>query len=246
MNDINVLKETSVNKNTFIKKGYILLSESSLKGKNTKSTKKGIETNTPVIAVGGVYQKSNISRSYINLNNIGTLIGTLEIESSMTPYNNIQTIIPGQYPSISGPWTETQEKYNLQTIYDYLESNTNNFFCKILGLGLGEIKSYKVSEVSKNGISTINSNNGLSQDNQGFTLSQSEQQATIINYSSITPEMKYPESLTGTSLYFEGYDWLSAYGIDSINGTNTFPFFGWAGSRIGTLKPQNFQFLQGS
>ena len=244
MNDINILEDTSVNKNTFIKLGYILLSEATLKGTNTKSTKNGIEKETPVVAVGGVYQKSNISRSYINLNNIGTLIGTLEIESSVTPYNYIQTIIPGQYPSISGPWTETQEKYNLQTIYDYLESNPNNFFCKILGMGLGEIKSYKVSEISRNGISTINFNEGIRQDIQGLAINQ--QQATLINYSSITPELKYPESLTGTNFYLEGYDWLTTYGIELINGTNTFPFFGWAGSRIGSIKPQNFQFLQDS
>lgn len=237
MNDINVLEGTSVNKNTFIKSGYILLSETTL-----KNTKKSKEDNK-IIAVGGVYQKSNISRSYINLNNIGTLIGTLELDNIKTPYNYIQTLIPGQYPIISGPWTENQENYNLQTIYDFLENNSNNFFCKILGLGLGELKSYKVSEVSRNGITTC-SNLNIAKNNQGLQNIRSD--VLMNNYSNITQDLNYPESLVGSSQYIQGYDWVKNYGIESINGTNTFPFFGWAGSRVGSIQPQNFQFLESS
>ena len=60
---VNILEETSVNKGTSIKNGYILLSEGTLKGTNIKETKNNQLQDTPLVSVGGVYQRSNISRS---------------------------------------------------------------------------------------------------------------------------------------------------------------------------------------
>lgn len=241
---VNILEETSVNKGTSIKNGYILLSEGTLKGTNIKETKNNQLQDTPLVSVGGVYQRSNISRSYVNLSNIGTLIGTLDLDTNGIEYNYISTLIPGLYPAISGPWTETQEKYNLQSIIDYTKENPNQHFCKILGMGLGELNSYKVSEVSKNGLSTPSFNNSVNKTAQG--LASNQQEIILINFSSIVSGMFSPLTTVGESYYQTGFDWLSTYGIQTINGTNTFPFFGWAGSRIGTIKPQNFQFLQDS
>ena len=59
---INILEKTSVNENTSVKTGYVLLSESNKK------------------KVGGVYEKGNVSRSLVNLSKTGTLIGCFTLE----------------------------------------------------------------------------------------------------------------------------------------------------------------------
>jgi triosephosphate isomerase len=65
-----VLQNTTIQGNTEVPKGYII--------KNLPT-----QTNTfqPNVAVGGVYQRGNQSRSLINLNNLGTLIGSTTLEN---------------------------------------------------------------------------------------------------------------------------------------------------------------------
>ncbi len=240
---VQILEDTSVNEATYVKTGYTLFAEPTIKERNQKE-------NTPNVAVGGVYEKSNVSRSHVNLNNVGTLIGSFTLENVPEPdpqlviYNYLTSLIPGLYPPISGPWTETQDYYNLEEITDYVKNNDNVFLCKTLGLGLGEICSYRVSDVSRSGLSTLGNNTIRAQDAQGFQEGQNE--LKIINYSSILDGFIAPETEVGESFYMTAYDWPNFYGIETINGTNTFPFFGWAGSRIGSIKPQTFQFQQNS
>lgn len=240
---VQVLQDTSVNEATYVKKGYVLFAEPTQKQKNLSDQK-------PNVATGGVYEKSNISRSYINLNNIGTLIGSLTLENipdndpDEVIYNYITSLIPGIYPSISGPWSPTQSYYNYQEIIDYINQKENVYFCKSLGMGLGEISSWRVSDVSRSGLSTVANNVIQVTDTQGFVEQINE--LGIINYSSIVDGMVEPETRVGENYYMRGFSWPNYYGINVINGTNTFPFFGWAGSRIGSLEPQSFQFQQNS
>jgi len=220
---VQILEDTSVNEATYVKTGYTLFAEPTIKERNQKE-------NTPNVAVGGVYEKSNVSRSHVNLNNVGTLIGSFTLENVPEPdpqlviYNYLTSLIPGLYPPISGPWTETQDYYNLKEITDYVENTDNVYFCKTLGLGLGEISSYRVSDVSRSGLSTLGNNVITRLDGQGFQEGQNE--LKIINYSSILDGFVAPETEVGESFYMTAYDWPNFYGIETINGTNTFPFFG--------------------
>lgn len=234
---VNVIQDTSVNNYTYINKGIIMSGPAVLKNRQSEDLN---------VAVGSVYSKGNISRSLINLSNIGTLIGnkTLEddSEAQQISYNYLTSLIPGIYPSVGGPWSEDQQYYDLSKINDYVQ-NPNRYFCKILGFGLGDIESFQVSEVNKNGLS-MNSNNFFTQKSDGFidnpiSLKQ-------INWSCIA--QGYTENLTSTgeNFYMRSFDWQTQYGLELINGTNLFPFFGWSGARIGSIKPETFQFQQNS
>lgn len=233
---VNVIEDTNTNDSTYVNTGYVM------HGPATQQN----STINPNIAVGGVYSKGNISRSLVNMSNIGTYMGNFTLENISNPeiaYNYLTSLIPGTFPRISGPWSSTQEYYNLQEIQDYVNTNTNRYFCKILGLGLGEIGFYQVSEVSKNGVS-MNASNFFVQTEQGFV----QQPASLIqiNWSSVAEGYIYPYTTTGEKYYMTGFDWYSQYNLESINGTNAFPFFGWAGSRLGSIKPQTFQSQQNS
>ena len=60
---IKVLKNLNINGNFDIQKGYLHLGPTTQKNNNQ----------TKNVVVGSVYDKGNISRSMINLSNIGTL-----------------------------------------------------------------------------------------------------------------------------------------------------------------------------
>lgn len=226
---INILEKTSVNENTSVKTGYVLLSESNKK------------------KVGGVYEKGNVSRSLVNLSKTGTLIGCFTLEDfdvENTIQNYLTSLVPGLCPKMSGRWSETEEYYDLQKIIDRT-SKGDEFFCKVLGLGLGEIGSYRVSYVSRSGCSTVSTNTvPKSLNEQGISLVRNQQ--TLLNYSNFTSYINAPLSLTGANAYIDFFDWLRVFDIQTINGSNNFPFFGWAGTRIGSIKPQTFQFQQNS
>lgn len=234
---VNVIEYTNANNSTYVNTGYVMNGPATQKNSN----------DTPNVAVGGVYSKGNVSRSLVNLSNIGTFMGNFTLENIDNPeiaYNYLTSLIPGTFPRISGPWSETQEYYDLQTIQSYVNTNTNRYFCKILGFGLGEIGVYQVAEVNKNGVS-MNANNFFVQTStQGFV----QQPASLIqiNWSSVAEGYVYPYTTTGEKYYMTGFDWPAQYNLEYINGTNSFPFFGWAGSRIGSIKPQTFQSQQNS
>jgi len=239
-NTINSIQETSINEGTFVKRGYVVSGPSTQKGEI-------LLEGTPNIAVGGVYNKGNISRSFVNLSNIGTYIGNLSLEDSpeqnlnLVVYNYLNSLIPGQYPEISGPWKENQLYYNLQEILDYTNENENRYFCKILGLGLGNINNYRVADSCRNALSMLSQNVDFGTDDQGFAETYGIKQT---DFSNVLDGYIYPFTQTGSNFYMEGFDWAKRYGITVINGTNTFPTMGWAGARIGSIKPVSFQFQQ--
>lgn len=228
---VNVLQNTVSNDATFVAKGYFV---------------SGVAINSTV-AVGGVYSKGNISRSLVNLSNIGTYMGELSEsirdENIEDIYNYLPCLIPGLYPTVSGPWSETDNYYDLETITEYVGTDSNRYFCKILGLGLGEIRIYDVSNVSKNGVS-MNATNYFVQTDNGFVLQPAGM--TQLNYSSVAEGYVFPLTTTGEKFYMTEFDWYSQYDLMYINGTNSFPFFGWSGLRLGSIRPQTFQYQQNS
>jgi hypothetical protein len=234
----NIINDTNINEHTYVQTGYTISGPATQKNKNSQE---------PNVAVGSVYQKGNLSRSLINLSNIGTLMGNFTLENSneqnikLVVYNYLTSLIPGIYPPISGKWDSKSDYYNLQKILDYTQQNDNKYFCKILGLGVGNITNYQVSEVNKNGLS-MNSNNFQVSKTEGFINSPAGLKQ--ISSSSIAQDYVSPLTTTGVNFYMQGFDWKNYYDLEIINGTNTFPFFGWAGSRIGSIKPETFQFQQ--
>lgn len=241
---ININQNSSVGQNVYVKQGYTLLSIPTQENNNKSD---------PNVSVGGVYQKGNISRSMHNLSNTGTLMGQLPIVTpdellfSLQQNNYLTSLIPGIYPYSSGMWSQDQKYYDLNTILDKVQSDENEYFCKILGFGLGEIDSYKVSKVSKSGVTSLAFNlKQFSQSSTLNTISIPFNQIRLTNYSSQLDGFVYPYTTVGQGFYTEGFDWQNYYGLQVWNGTNTFPFFGWAGSRIGGITPQNFQFQQNS
>lgn len=241
-----ILQETRVNESTYIKKGYILSGFPTIKNRN-------LLEGDPNVAVGSVYTMGNISRSFINLSNIGTLYGNLSLEDSPEPnldlvvYNYLNSLIPGQYPPISGKWSETQDYYSLTNILDYLDNNPNKYFCKILGLGLGNINSWRVADVCRNSLSSLSENYVYPTDEiAGGGFITTEQILKQTNWSNILDAYYTPLTTTGTNFYMQGFDWPTRYDISIINGTNTFPYMGWGGARIGSIKPVSFQFQQNS
>ena len=63
---MQVLKELNINGNFNIQKGYLALGPVTQVNNNPGS---------PNISSGSVYQKGNMSRSFVNITNLGTLIG---------------------------------------------------------------------------------------------------------------------------------------------------------------------------
>lgn len=221
--------------NINVKNGYVLYSQPFISNTNIK---------LPNIATGGSYQKGNIIYDLSDTSNNGTIIGcpTLEDIPIDIIYNYPVSLIPGFYPDISGKWSQNQDYYNLDNIL-----NSEKKVSKALGTGLGTIESYQVSDVCRSGLSTMSFSTDIGRDSLGnLKTSSLFEILRTINFSSNLNGYNYPQTTLGTGEYMSGFDWLNKFGIETINGTNTFPFMGWSGTRIGTLKPQNFQYLQNS
>lgn len=241
--------ENCKNATLYVKNGYYLKNVPTLAECNVKSGE-------PNVFTGSVYQSGNESKSYINLSNLGTFHGNLVLidapESELEIlYNYLTSLIPGQYPPISGPFSSTEVVYSLDSILAQTEE-PNVFFCKILGLGIGNILSYGVANASQNAMSNL-AENFLNDNTIQSTTSNGGRTVTIktplirqSSYSNISPEYIYPTTETGTNFYMAGFDWERRYGISQINGTNIFPTFGWGGARIGSITPKTFQFQQDS
>ncbi len=225
-----ILQRTNVNELCDVSEGYVIRSIPAQQ-----------------FSVGSVYQKGNESRSFHNLSNLGTFMGQLPLEGiSINNINNFLTcLIPGVYPNISGKWKHNIELYDLKTIQQTVQNNQDEFFCKILGMGLGTINNYQVSDVSRSGINSI-AYNTPELDPLGSSISFPllTSALRLTNYSNIVDGMIDPLTTVGEGFYMSGFDWQSYYNIEMLNGTNTFPFMGFAGERIGSIKPENFQFQQ--
>ena len=130
---MQVLKELNVNGNFNIQKGYISLGTITQVDNNPSNSN---------VSAGSVYQKGNISRSFINLTNLGTLIGAPRFDpdfigSEALQYNTLISLLPGISPKISGSWTSEQNFYSLDDIINTINEDPKLFFSKILGMGLG-------------------------------------------------------------------------------------------------------------
>ena len=203
---------------------------------------KRINTNTINYAYQGAYKDGQKSQSFYNLKRIGSIIGSITLET-FTPLfqlsNYLASLIPGQYPDISGPLNTTTELYDLDTV---LEEGTGNKISKILGIGQGDIITHKVSEVNRNGVGM------MGEDPQTilygvffgilFTLpgwDMPEFTIKIQHSSSMLPDQVEPQTEVSIPSYMIGQNWLESYGITQINGTNTFPTFGWGGGLLGSV-----------
>jgi hypothetical protein len=70
---------------------------------------------------------------------------------------------------------------------------------------------------------------------------------TLENYSNILPEYTFPNTISGTSIYFQRFaSWKDAFGLEFMNGTNAFPTFAWSGNRNGSSTLVNSQILESS
>lgn len=198
---------------------------------------------------GGSFEKGNILRSYLNLIPIngpvhGCLIFTNSEGENVPVYNYLTSLIPGLFPRISGPYSPQ----NGENFYNLSEIQSQGQLCKVLGLGSGSIASFKVATPEKEVCSTLSENFNL-QNTQFVAVAIGNLgvfgRTSIIkqlNYSNITSNFVYPLTQTGANFYMQGFDWLSTYGINTINGTNDFPTFSWGGGRQGSLTPRSLQF----
>ncbi len=223
-------------KQCYVRKGYIAYFIATKRGSQS-------ESGAANVFVGSVYENGNVSKSQINLSNIGTYNGNLLPPNEQIIYNFLTSLIPGQYPSISGPWSLGQTLYGLGEIETFTDTTDQNYFCKILGLGTGTITNYKVSQVDLNALSTLGENFLLG-NAQTFRVRTPLIKQT--NYSNIMPEYTYPSTTVGVNFYMQAFNWGDRYGITMINGTNKFPVMGWGGCRFGSITPKNFQFRQDS
>lgn len=239
-----VLSSCVIAEYTYVRKGYCLYSY----------TPPG-NYPSPNIAVGGVYQKGNESRSYVNLSNLGTLMGQLSLEDIPTDdeciNNYITSLIPGIFPTISGKWSDTQEFYNLVDIQAQVSENQNEYFCKILGFGTGSIGKYKISNVARSGVEMLAYTTKINVINAQAVYNSLEYLFSIAtfrqtNYSSVLDGFVYPYTEVGEGFFMSGFNWKNYFNLEVINGTNTFPFFGWGGSRIGSINPRNTLYQQNS
>jgi len=191
------------------------------------------------LGTGSAISHGNVSRSYLNLMNTGPYFGSLTLDQldqntlQFVVYNYLSALIPGYYPPISGPFSNNSSIYNLQLLESEIEAG-ERYFTKILGLGLGEINKYRVADPCKNGISTLSENYEIILLG-GFTaFSQIKKQ---VNYTSMLEGYVTPATLTGVNPYMSVFNWDLLYNLKVINGGNTFPQFGWSGSRLGSVLP---------
>lgn len=222
---IKVQQNVNMYGNTYIKSGFVSCFDFVKNGEN---------------GVGGVYQNGNFSRSYIEFSKSGPYIGSLSIaDVRIEEINNYLTsLIPGLYPDVSGKYSETESLYNITDA-----QNSDGNACNVLGLGCGDILNFCVSNVSRNGMGNMANNTSLFSNN---SQSSAYPQIKLNWISNLTTDLVFPESSIGTNQYMQYTNWQNVYGIGSINGTNTFPYFGWAGARLGTIRPQTFQVYQES
>lgn len=238
MYQVTQIKSKLKLKESYVRKGYIVYFIATKSGQQSKS-------GAANVFVGSVYENGNISKSRINLSNIGTYNGNIlpNEKNESIIYNFLTSLIPGQYPNISGPWSLGQTLYNLEDIQTFVSTTNQNYFCKILGLGTGTITNYKVAQVDINALSTLSEN---------FILSDAQTprvRTALIkqtNYSNIMPDYTYPSTSVGVNFYMQAFNWGNRYGISMINGTNKFPTMGWGGCRFGSITPKNSQFRQDS
>lgn len=194
------------------------------------------------LRVGSCYQNGTPVKQLSELSNNGTIIGaeTLENVSIDFIYNYPHCLIPGFFPEIGGKYKIDQDYYNLQTVLD------ENKICKILGTATGEVSTYCVSKVCRSAIGNLAINNVLNFDNNGFIEASFFTVLSFTDYSSTLQNINEPESNVSSGEYMSYFDWQSEFGVSVLNGTNSFPYFAWGGSRLGTNQPRNFQFLQNS
>ena len=234
--DLKIIKFFDTN-DIFVIDGYILYNNSYKRNAN--------DTSIPTLKVGGCYQNGNTIKQFNELSDHGTIIGAnlLTNVSDSIIYNYPQCLIPGFFPSIGGKYKIDQPDYDLQNVLDNPKK-----ISKILGTGTGEISTFRVSKVCRSGIGNLSFNNGLDTREVGLTNSNSGLILILsfLNYSNSIRSIKSPESDVSSSEYMQNFDWESEFGVSNLNGSNTFPFFGWGGSRLGTNQPRNFQFLQSS
>lgn len=243
MNLLNVINQLNT-QNILVLTGYLM---------NGESTKRNCITSIN-LSVGSSYQNGNESESFINLNNIGPFHGNLVLNDISDDideiiYNYLTSLIPGQFPSISGPSEVNTSVYNLTELQNQTDPESGIYFCKVLGLGQGQVSKYKVANINQNAISKfdenfVSSNVTISLDFDDSTIIQTASLTRQINYSNTVVEYVYPQSELGALFYIQNLNWANLYEISQLNGTNIFPSFSWGGSRIGTVNLDSFQIQQ--
>jgi len=239
---MQVLKELNINGNFNIQKGYLALGPVTQVNNNPGS---------PNISSGSVYQKGNMSRSFVNLTNLGTLIGAPTFNPTQFGQENFTTnllitLLAGITPEQSGTWSSTEDFYDLQDIVDTVETEPQLFFSKILGMGLGNIIKLSVGSVNTNATEFYSYTEYGTEPQTVTTTRDAANINQVLNWGSGLETIESNESLTYPNPYLNGFDWQKEFGIQFFNGTNSFPFFGWAGTRIGDIDLVNSQTIQNS
>lgn len=237
---MQVLKELMVNGNFNIQKGYLALGPITLKNHNPGS---------PNLSAGSVYQKGNRSRSFVNLTNLGTLIGApsfdaTEIGNEALLNNLLISLLAGFTPTQSGKWTSSQTLYSLQDIQDAVDADPQLFFSKVLGMGLGNMVQLAVGTVNTNGTETLAYTEYGTEPATVTTTSDASNILSVLNWGNGLETLESDDAFTYPSPYLEGFDWQDTFGIQLFNGTNSFPFYGWAGTRVGDIQLVNSQTIQ--
>lgn len=206
------------------------------------------------VGVASVYELGNGSRTMLDFQPTnGPLYGNLNLDGIESPVinNYLTSLIPGIYPTFSGPINSTDADYSLQSILDTLSTTPGAYLCKVLGLGFGRsLISFQVAEPR------VQATSGLTQNylrlsnfdnNDSPVIDKYFDQSQFLkleNYSNMFDEYTFPETISGPSEYFQRFDWYETFQIDYMTGTNAFPTFAWSGNRSGTSLLTNFQIQQ--
>lgn len=232
-----------------ISKGYILWGPNTVQGKSHPDDE-------PLQAAGGSYGGGQELQSLYKLSNIGPLVGCQTLTTNLFQISNyLSSLIPGQYPTLTGPFTSTQDFYDLDLILDEA-GQPGEALCKVLGLGQGHNKLYKIAEVSRNGTGAM-ANQTLvpfalpirdyaTIDPDDFLITEKVPSLKIANISTIFPDQISPQTEIIVGSYMGAFDWPTKYGLTQLNGTNTFPTMGWGGGLLGSIDTKTFRNQQES
>lgn len=113
---------------------------------------------------------------------------------------------------------------------------------RVLGLGLGSMCEYPVAPVCRQGVGQMAYSTDVGRDATGNLDLDITEFIRLMSFSDVSPDQIFPRTTVGSGAYMNTIDWCEQFGITTINGTNSFPFFGWGGKRLGTTKPQSKEY----
>lgn len=113
---------------------------------------------------------------------------------------------------------------------------------RVLGLARGTFAAFRAAPVCRRGVGQMAYSTNIGRDALGNIELGVNDVFRLMSFSDVSPDQSYPLTSVGSGTYLNTVDWCEKFGITAINGTNSFPFFGWGGKRLGTTKPQSKEY----